>query len=80
MQTKKKKITQSLQNCIGPTIRTGWEILCLSFAGFFMRGSKIKSKKDLPEIAWIRIVRDSNKLLIYNILMQSNLQITEMSQ
>ena len=27
---------QPLQNCIGPTIRLGREILCLPFAGFFV--------------------------------------------
>ena len=26
---------QPLQNCIGPTIRIGREILCLPYAGFF---------------------------------------------
>ena len=26
---------QRLQNCIGPTIRIGREILCLPYAGFF---------------------------------------------
>ena len=26
---------QLLQNCIGPTIRIGREILCLPYAGFF---------------------------------------------
>ena len=31
----KKKITQPLENCIGPTIRIGREILCLPYAGFF---------------------------------------------
>ena len=30
-----KKIVQPLQNCIGPTIRIGREILCLPYAGFF---------------------------------------------
>ena len=29
-ERKMKKITQPLQNCIRPTIRIGWEILCLS--------------------------------------------------
>ena len=28
-------MTQPLQNCIGPTIRIGREILCLPYAGFF---------------------------------------------
>ena len=27
---------QPLQNCIGPTIHIGREILCLPYAGFFM--------------------------------------------
>ena len=27
---------QPLQNCIGPTIRIGREILCLPYAGFFI--------------------------------------------
>ena len=27
---------QPLQNCIGPTIRIGREILCLPYAGFFL--------------------------------------------
>ena len=27
---------QPLQNCIGPTIRIGREILCLPYAGFFV--------------------------------------------
>ena len=30
---------QPLQNCIGPTIRIGWEILCLPYAGFLCRVS-----------------------------------------
>ena len=34
---KKKKIMQPLQNCIGPTIRIGREILCLPYAGFLKR-------------------------------------------
>ena len=29
-------ITQTLQNCIGPTIRIGREIRCLPYAGFFV--------------------------------------------
>ena len=29
---------QPLQNCIGPTICIGWEILCLPYAGFFSPG------------------------------------------
>ena len=29
-------IMQPLQNCIGPTIRIGLEILCLPYAGFFL--------------------------------------------
>ena len=28
---------QPLQNCIGPTIRIGQEILCLPYAGFFFK-------------------------------------------
>ena len=27
---------QPLQNCIGPTIRIGREILCLPYVGFFI--------------------------------------------
>ena len=30
-----KKITQLVQNCIGPTIRIGGESWCLPYAGFF---------------------------------------------
>ena len=33
---KTKKITQLLQNCIGPTIRNGQESWCLPYAGFFL--------------------------------------------
>ena len=29
---------QPLQNCTGPTIRIGREILCLPYAGFFVYG------------------------------------------
>ena len=36
IEKEKKKITQPLQNCIGPTIRIGQEILCLPYAGFFL--------------------------------------------
>ena len=32
---KKKEKKQSFQNCIGPTIRIGGEILRLPYAGFF---------------------------------------------
>ena len=32
-----KKILQLLQNCIGPTICIGWEILCLPYLRFFQR-------------------------------------------
>ena len=28
---------QLLQNCIGPTIRIGQEILCVLYAGFFFK-------------------------------------------
>ena len=31
---------QPLQNCIGPTIRIGQEILCLPYAGFFVSESE----------------------------------------
>ena len=32
-----KKITQPFQNCIGPTIRIGRDILCLPYAGIFKK-------------------------------------------
>ena len=32
---------QPLENCIGPTIRIGREILCLPYAGFFCLGLDI---------------------------------------
>ena len=39
---KKKKITWSLQICIGPTIRIGRESWCLPYAGFFLLPTKFK--------------------------------------
>ena len=51
---------QPLENCIGPTIRIGREILCLPYAGFFFETSKIKnhfykkSKMKYPALSILR--------------------------
>ena len=50
---KQKKITQPLQKCINPTIRTGWEILCLPYVGFFifvMDMSAIKAEQYIEDL------------------------------
>ena len=35
-ETKKKKITQPIKICIGPTIHIGQESWCLPYAGFYV--------------------------------------------
>ena len=37
-----RKVGQPLQNCIGPTIRIGREILCLPYAGFLTYFLKLR--------------------------------------
>ena len=39
---KFRLITRLLQNCIVPTIRINWEILCLPYAGFTFNEIKLK--------------------------------------
>ena len=41
---------QPLQNCIGPTIRIGWEILCLPYGEFFLKGLDINAFVGIPPL------------------------------
>ena len=51
------QISQPLQNCIGPTIRIGREILCLLHAGFFLNLKVgIYNFTELAHWAWFGLV------------------------
>ena len=47
-----KKILQLLQNCIGPTIRIGWESWCLPYAGFFFPKHSLVGKQG----TWVTLI------------------------
>ena len=49
---------QPLQNCIGPTIRIGQEILCLSYAGFFFGNLLLSGIRTPQEVEWSAICRN----------------------
>ena len=49
---------QPLQNCIGPTIRIGREILCLPYAGFFTLGFSLTTYS----LGWCSVQRTSKYL------------------
>ena len=61
---------QSLQNCIGPTIRIGRDILCLPYAGFFASICKILTWIQNTQEVWKRLDKQyrDNELAIESTL------------